>query len=1201
MQLTNGGDESIEVVFDPDNSRETVRDGLGNPTIYEFDVRGNVVSVVDALNHQSFAEYDDENNLTEFTDPNGLISHLTYDAGNNLLSKTDPADETVPTEDIDTTFYRYRIRGAGFSSVADLTNMIFPTGASIELIYDTRGNELEIRDDSGEVIQAFTYNVSGDITSESDAFGDTNYSLDDFGNVVSSTDPFGIISTMTYDSNNRLETMTEEEVTSTFTYDDLGRELLADYGNGIFVDYGYEGDREDWTSLDAPTIGHLERRFGNNDKLGGWTLANGTTLNFIYDKAGQWIQQIDPSGRMTENEYDRAGRLIETRDLASGNVTKRDYDAGGRLIAVSDGLDQATTYTYDSKGRVQTITNARNKVTRFSYTNSSVTITDPLGRKTTTVNTEYYLPERIQYPDGTEEISRYLFSNNLQEADEYPTKLIDRGGRDRDYGYDALGRLKTATDLGSSLYQYDYGNEGLSQINSPLGETRQYAYEDALENLTRITYGDGRDQLLAYGADNRIKTVTLPSGDTINYLYNSAGEEISRTATQGGTVTATYTLDGNVDTMTDPTGVTQYHYDPAGRLSGIDFPSGQRIGYTYDVLGQVKTVSTQVRETAPMNTTEYDYDEVGNLKMIIDPLDGVTTMTYDDADRLEERLLPNGVRSTYTYDDLDQVRSIVHENSAGEVLVSVTYERNPGGEPNKITREDGSSVELEYDAALRLQRETYFDAMGALEEEIIYSYDADGKRITKQIDGQSQAYQYDPGYQLGEVTGGSDPKSYRFDQDGRVEEILRQGTTLTLDHDSYDRLTQANTISYEYDGMNRRVSSTGEVERNFLVAPAMGSGLESIHQIVDGAGVSVAEYVYAGMMPLLRQGSEGVVYYLEDGIGSVIGLVDSSGQTVSTFQYDGFGNLIRGSGSGVSAELGGDFRFQGQWLEGSTGLYHMRARDYDPVSGRFLSRDQVEPILEEPESVDPYQFGYNNGRVYSDRTGLLSMIAVNTSGVVRSIIQNARREALGQLREYLTNEINENVGKLFAKALQSLVPGNQIALDLFSSLSKPSKPFENKVTSRFCRFTNDVSGGLISYLYLFPAINKNDGEPTENGVSCPLDFNTSSIKEKNKGGVRPDFLMSPTAPLTLKQQKKKDAYFISDVKISAESVVKDVNPKDKAGQWMGMYKFAQKYAPSKAVIYIVYKRGGVGSDLEKKLIGYGLKEGVLLLILVLFD
>ncbi len=41
--------EAVELVYDPDNSTQTVRDVFGNPTTYVYDGRGNVVTEVDAV------------------------------------------------------------------------------------------------------------------------------------------------------------------------------------------------------------------------------------------------------------------------------------------------------------------------------------------------------------------------------------------------------------------------------------------------------------------------------------------------------------------------------------------------------------------------------------------------------------------------------------------------------------------------------------------------------------------------------------------------------------------------------------------------------------------------------------------------------------------------------------------------------------------------------------------------------------------------------------------------------------------------------------------------------------------------------------------------------------------------------------------------------------------------------------------------
>ena len=38
----------------------------------------------------------------------------------------------------------------------------------------------------------------------------------------------------------------------------------------------------------------------------------------------------------------------------------------------------------------------------------------------------------------------------------------------------------------------------------------------------------------------------------------------------------------------------------------------------------------------------------------------------------------------------------------------------------------------------------------------------------------------------------------------------------------------------------------------------------------------------------------------------------------------------------------------------------MRARDYDPTLGRFLSRDPFPGALDKPRTFSPYGFGFND-------------------------------------------------------------------------------------------------------------------------------------------------------------------------------------------------------------------------------------------------
>ncbi|NJK64853.1 MAG: RHS repeat protein [Synechococcaceae cyanobacterium SM2_3_1] len=1211
IKLLNASDESVELIYDPENSLETINDGLGNSTTYVYDQRGNIIGQIDALNHQTFAEYDDNNNLTKLIDPNSLSSSFTFDVNRNLLSKSAPVDSTVVSEDLDISYYRYQQVNSKLSQV------VAPTGASLVFTRDSRGNLLKLQDGLGNLIQSFTYNLSGDITSETDVFGTNAYKFDKFGNVLESTNSLRN-TIMTYDSNNRLKSIDNERLSTTINYDNLNRISSVNYGNGIFVEYGYEGNLTEWINLNAPTLGYMERHFTNDGNLAGWVLPNGASIDFSYDEAGRWTRQTDPNGQLAEYDYDVIGNLIAVREQATGNITKRTYDDGGRLIQETDGLEHTTSYTYDNKGRVETITNERNRITRYSYTDSSITITDPLERKTTIVNSDYYVFDRIQYPDGTEELENYLFRNNLQEPYEYPTRLIDRGGRERYYLYDSVGNLVSASDLESNLYTYNYVNAGIAQLTSPLGQTRKYAYDNELENVIQISYGDGSRQLFDYGENNRVRLITLPSQDKIDYIYNSAGQEIRRTATRGGVVTTTYTLNGDVDTIIDPTGSTRYYNDQVGRLSGIDYPSGQRIRYEYDVLGQVRTVSTQTSESDPMSVTEYEYDETGNIKNIKDPLGGLTSFTYDDADRLEIKLFPNGVKSTFTYDDLDQVKSIVYEDASSDVIASVMYERNPGGEPRKITRENGSFVEFRYDRSLRISRETYYDSSGELEEDISYVYDNDGKRIIKEINGKVLNYQYILGYQLTEVTGGTLPEGYSFDEDGRVKEILREGETKTLNYDTYDRLIQVDNTSYQYDGLNRRVRSMGAIDRDFLVAPTVDSDLESIQQVVGNSGENLINYIYDGIVPLLRYGTEGVKYYLTDEMGSVIGLIDDSGQKVAEFYYDAFGNLRSGFGNGIPNGAGGDFRFHGQWLEEASGLYFLRARDYDTATGRFLSRDPLEPNPELPETLDPYIFAFSNPNIFMDPSGLFTLVGLNTSQVIKS---NLQRQGYIALKQELLDRATGVVGDILRSTIQnvfkSLVPNGELVQAIYngvnsanvSELTGAGDIWERYLTDAICNaiFSQQIIA-YIQYFWVQPKVTVM-GMPVANGFNCQqisYTLRRRVIRTAGQGGgraSRPDFIIKQGPPADEDHRinrKYPKAYLIGDIKLSPGAIMSNSRSARNQRSAIRLYaKYTERHQYTPMSLYVTLINNKNVAMIYQDLIEESLRDGVYPFIAIL--
>src|SRR5262249_2511727 len=104
-------------------------------------------------------------------------------------------------------------------------------------------------------------------------------------------------------------------------------------------------------------------------------------------------------------------------------------------------------------------------------------------------------------------------------------------------------------------------------------------------------------------------------------------------------------------------------------------------------------------------------------------------------------------------------------------------------------------------------------------------------------------------------------------------------------------------------------------------------------------------------------------YYQFDALGSTAGLTNQAGGLVASYSYLPFGGLLSSTGS-----LTNPFTFVGQSrvMTHGRGLYHMRARSYDPSTGSFFSED---PIAIQPT----FAYAANNPISYSDPTGLSSV------------------------------------------------------------------------------------------------------------------------------------------------------------------------------------------------------------------------------------
>ena len=95
-------------------------------------------------------------------------------------------------------------------------------------------------------------------------------------------------------------------------------------------------------------------------------------------------------------------------------------------------------------------------------------------------------------------------------------------------------------------------------------------------------------------------------------------------------------------------------------------------------------------------------------------------------------------------------------------------------------------------------------------------------------------------------------------------------------------------------------------------------------------------------------------YYGYDGGGTVRYLTNSTGGQTDTYDYDAFGNLVRKTGTTPN-----NYLYRAEQYDPDLGLYYLRARYYNPATGRFLSRDPLDGNPTDPATLHKYL--YANG------------------------------------------------------------------------------------------------------------------------------------------------------------------------------------------------------------------------------------------------
>jgi RHS repeat-associated protein len=182
-------------------------------------------------------------------------------------------------------------------------------------------------------------------------------------------------------------------------------------------------------------------------------------------------------------------------------------------------------------------------------------------------------------------------------------------------------------------------------------------------------------------------------------------------------------------------------------------------------------------------------------------------------------------------------------------------------------------------------------------------------------------------------------------------------STTTYTYDYADRLRTATigatteTYTYAGDGVRLSASTGGLPGQTTKFGWDRVFGLPQLVIERDGADALLRSYRYGWDLVSQTAGAN-IYHYQHDGLGSVSDVTGVSANSLTWSEYYPYG-VVRLGGAGAGAPAVNPFAFTGEQRDGTTGLYHLRARQYDPGTGRFLTTDPLAPLL-----TDPYVASY---------------------------------------------------------------------------------------------------------------------------------------------------------------------------------------------------------------------------------------------------
>lgn len=537
----------------------------------------------------------------------------------------------------------------------------------------------------------------------------------------------------------------------------------------------------------------------------GATLRQATTngqvsleSTYEYDPLNNYVmEEVDPNGAVTQYTLDYYSGQIENVKDPNGNYTGYTYDALGQLLkATTDGSKVEYEYEPFNRGNLVHI--------KYNGTDFILVYNAFGDLKKVKIDDYITLVEYTYLNNQTRLISQIRFAN----------------GDTINYGYNNKLQL-TSVKYGDTL-KFSYEYDDLGQLMSKT---------DHIRGEKSVVYGT---QTAVYKLDNLLDPIRV-------YGYNEDGYQ----ETVNGKTYQTMTVDANGSTngvsFRAPSGTSQSQTttDEFGRrTSRSSYNSSQQIiqqNYAYQnrtdnrTTERVQMVSTFYGNT--QSVEYYTYDSNGNIRTVSRDGEIVRKYTYDAKNQL--------IREDNK--DLNQSIFITYDN-AGNITEKYWYYKCSFEEGEEaFAGSQKQSLPYNYTNKTYIGNVQWWNDVLATVGGHPITYDQNGNPLRYR--NSQYVFTWDAGRQLATAQHGGRNMSYTYDENGLRTSKTVDGVTTTYTWNADGQLTSqtdgTNTFYFFYDG-----DTISAFEYNGAMYYYVRNLQDDVVAIVDSSKNVVAQYVY---------------------------------------------------------------------------------------------------------------------------------------------------------------------------------------------------------------------------------------------------------------------------------------------------------------------------------------------------------------------